>query len=499
MKKFIAIVIALVMVAGIVALTACNSKTENKQGESSLKIVTTIFPEYDWVREVLGDKADSAQLTMLLDNGVDLHSYQPTVDDIAKISNCDVFIYVGGESDGWVGDALKNANNPNMKVINLLEVLGDKVKQEEMVEGMQEEEHEHEHEEIKEADIKDRSLSEFKGDWKSIYPNLINGDLDKYCEHKAEEKGETKEKIKDDLTAKWKCEASKISIIGNLISFTYSNGKVVSAEYKYAGYTAVKNDDGSIKGVRYQFETDSKDAPKYVQFNDHGHEPAEKVEHFHIYFGNESFDALTKSKTNPFFAPEALNAEEILEQLMHHSHEEKDEHVWLSLKNAQVLVSEIAKVLSESDSANAQSYLDNAVNYNKKLSELDAQYKAAADGAGTKTVLFGDRFPFRYMTDDYGLTYFAAFAGCSAETEASFETVSFLSKKVDELGLKSVLTIESSDKKIAQTVIDNTKSKSAQILTLDSMQSTTSKDVEGGTTYLKIMQSNLEVLKQALA
>lgn len=81
---------------------------------------------------------------MLLDNGVDLHSYQPTADDIVKISDCDLFIYVGGESDGWVEDALKNATNKDMKVVNLLEVLGDKVKNEEVVEGMQEEEHEHE-------------------------------------------------------------------------------------------------------------------------------------------------------------------------------------------------------------------------------------------------------------------------------------------------------------------------------------------------------------------
>ncbi len=102
------------------------------------------------------------------------------------------------------------------------------------------------------------------------------------------------------------------------------------------------------------------------------------------------------------------------------------------------------------------------------------------------------------MVDDYGLSYYAAFAGCSAESEASFETISFLSKKVDELGLHCVLTIEGKNHKIAETVINNTKEKNQKILVMDSMQSTTSKDVANGTTYLSVMEKNLSVLKEAL-
>ena len=102
------------------------------------------------------------------------------------------------------------------------------------------------------------------------------------------------------------------------------------------------------------------------------------------------------------------------------------------------------------------------------------------------------------MVDDYGLNYYAAFSGCSAETEASFKTITFLAGKVDELGLKAVLTIENSDQTIAKTIIENTETKDQEILTLDSMQSTTSKDVENGVTYLSIMERNLEVLKEAL-
>ena len=100
--------------------------------------------------------------------------------------------------------------------------------------------------------------------------------------------------------------------------------------------------------------------------------------------------------------------------------------------------------------------------------------------------------------DDYGLSYYAAFAGCSAETEASFKTISFLAKKVDELNLPCVLTIEGKDHKIAETVVENTTAKDQKILTMDSMQSTTSQDAKNGTTYLSVMENNLSALKEAL-
>ena len=340
MKKITALLLALLMLVGVLA--GCGKQNnDNKTNEADkLSIVTTIFPEYDWVREILGDKADNAEVTMLLDNGVDLHSYQPTADDIVKISECDLFIYVGGESDDWVDDALKNAANKNMKVINLLEALGDSVKTEEVVEGMQEEEHDHDHE----------------------------------------------------------------------------------------------------------------DADEHDDAKEHDHE--EEAEY--------------------------------------------DEHVWLSLKNAQTLCSAFSAVLQQIDPDNKDTYAANASAYIKKLSALDADYQAAVDAAARKTVLFGDRFPFRYLAEDYGLRYYAAFAGCSAESEASFETISFLAGKVDELNLPCVLTIEGVQHKIAETIVRNTAAKNQKVLTMDSMQSTTSKDAANGTTYLSVMERNLSVLKEAL-
>lgn len=284
MKKFISILLITVMV--ILCISACGQKNSSTKEDNhtvqnrgaKIKVVTTIFPEYDWVKEIAGDEISNMDLTMLLDNGVDLHSYQPTASDIMKISDCDLFIYVGGESDAWVDDALKEAVNKNMKVINLLDVLGNTVKEEEVKEGMEAEEE--------------------------------------------EESGEEEEE------------------------------------------------------------------PEY------------------------------------------------------------DEHVWLSLKNAKILTKAIAEDLCEIDEEHKDIYMRNEKAYEEKL--------------------------------------------------ASFETVKFLSEKVDELGLKNVITIEKSDQKIAKTIVENTKDKNQNILTLDSMQSTLSDDVKNGTTYLSVMKKNLEVLKEAL-
>ena len=317
MKRYLALLVALLLLAGL--LCGCGNAPSSSDG---LKIVTTIFPIYDWVMQILGDKSSDAEVKMLLDSGVDLHSYQPTADDIIRISNCDLFIYVGGESDEWVEAALDSSSNKNMVVINLIDVLGDAVRAEETVEGLQ---------------------------------------------------------------------------------------------------TAAEDPD----------ET------------------------------------------------------------------EVDEHIWLSLRNAQVCCAEIARVLNDIDPDNAPVYSSNVNGFMDELKALDGEYTAAVEAAKGKTLLFADRFPFRYLTEDYGLTYYAAFSGCSAESEASFETLTFLASKLRECVLSDVIILEGSDSSIAESVI-TASGVGAGLLTMDSMQSVTAKDVENGVSYLCIMEKNLDALKAAL-
>lgn len=524
MKKKLTVLVAITLLAGLFAgfpyfaAPGMSARADVLEQIQPLQVVCTIFPGYDWVRQILGENAASAELTLLLDNGVDLHSYQPTAEDMIKISNCDLFVYVGGESDGWVEDALKDPRNGNRVVINLLETLGEDAKEEELVEGM-EEDHDH-GEEILESEIQDRPLADFAGRFQSVLPYFEDGTLDEYMEHEAEESGRSFEETKADFLSKRATEFQTLEIDGDRVTAATAAG-AQSAAYDYAGFHPLKNEEGEISSVWYAFE--SKDAaggmPRYLAFSDHsiasGHaedeeegeeheedHDHEETAHFHLRYGDESIQALVNAKNwAPTFYDAAADAGEIQEAVSGHGHAhegEMDEHVWLSLKNAKILCSAIAETLRAIDGENAEAYAQNAAAYLRQLDALDEEYKAVVGSAKYDTLLFGDRFPFRYLVDDYGLQYYAAFSGCSAETEASFETIAFLANKVDEMGLSSVVTIEGAQHRIAETIVENTKEKKQAILTLDSMQSVTSRDVEAGKTYLSIMESNLKVLKDAL-
>ena len=327
MKRSLSCLLAAALLAGCSAPASTTSSADAQPASADkLRVVTTIFPVYDWVRQVAGENADDLELTMLLDGSTDLHSFQPSAKDIADIADCDLFIYVGGASDAWAEEALEESANPDRRTLNLMELLGSRVYEEELVEGMEEED------------------------------------------------------------------------------------------------------------------------------------------------GHEGHD---------------------------HEESETDEHIWTSLRNAQELSSAIADTLAELDPDNADLYTGNAAAYGESLAALDEQYAAAVESAPVKTLLFGDRFPFRYLVEDYGLDYYAAFPGCSAETEASFATVAFLAGKTEELDLPAVLTMEGSDGKIAQTILQNAPGDRA-VLTMDAMQATSADDVAAGTTYLSVMEHNLTVLRQAL-
>ena len=335
LKKFIknTIVILLIIILIAVTFSGCSGGTRNQDGRIS--IISTIFPHYDWVRQIIGEEnINNFDLTLLLDNQIDLHNYNPSAADIAKIANCDVFIYVGGHSDDWVDSILKQAVNADMLVINLIDLLGDMI----------------------------------------IYD-------DEHDDH-------------DD-----------------------------------------DHDD-----------------------DDDDHDDDDDDDH----------------------------------------DDEIDEHIWLSLSRAKLICEAIAEMLSETDPDNAAAYKANADAYIAKLSALHAEYQAAVDASNVRMLVFADRFPFRYLVDDYGLDYHAAFSGCSSETEASIATIVSMAESVDRFNLSTVIVTESSDQSIARTVIDSTAAKNQNILVLNALQSVTADDVRNGAAYLDLMQNNLDVLKEAL-
>lgn len=287
-------------------------------------IVCTTYAQYNWLQEIIGENNSTFELTLLIKDGADLHSYQPTIKDLAKVSSADLFVYVGGESDQWVSDALKEAKNKNMLVVDMMDVLKERIKEEEHVEGMKEDHDENEDE----------------------------------------------------------------------------------SEY--------------------------------------------------------------------------------------------DEHVWLSLINAHEVVRYLSNEVQKLDDVHKKTYEENTIRYLNDIDDLNHQYEQVVENATTKTLLFADRFPFRYLLDDYDLNYYAAFPGCSADVEASFYTITFLANKIDQLDLKSIFVIDQTNLKIAQTVKDNTQKKNQKIMYLYSLQSVDDQKIKDCYSYLKAMKYNLKVLKKAL-
>jgi len=179
----------------------------------------------------------------------------------------------------------------------------------------------------------------------------------------------------------------------------------------------------------------------------------------------------------------------------HDDDEEYDEHVWTSPQNAIVIVRALTDILAEMDPDNAGFFRANAAAYIAELQELDAVFAAVAENAARRTVVFGDRFPFRYLTDSYDLDYFAAFVGCSAETQASPATIAFLIDTVKREDIPVVFHIEFSNRLIANVITEAT---GARLSELHSTHSVSYADFNAGVTYIDLMRRNAEILREAL-
>ena len=387
---------------------------------SRLQVVTTIFPQYDFARHIAGDRAD---VTMLLKPGEEVHSYEPTPQDIKKIQNCDLFIYVGGENDVWVENILDSVkgDQEGPQTVRLLALV--ETYSEEQLEGMMEEKgHDHDH------------------------------------EHEPEGTAEA-------------------------------------------------------DGEDHDHEHESESNPD--ENHDHEHEPEGTAEedHDHDHKADASDQNTKGTDTHSTHA---------------HSHEEEpDEHVWTSPENCVILIEKLTEEFCAADPVNAEYYRKNGDAYRKEFEELDARYRDMAASAPRKTILFGDRFPFRYLAEELGLTCYAAFPGCSSESEPSAATIAFLIDKAAEEKLPVIFQIEFSNGNIARAISEaaelkmkinaakqaeessggeNNSGLSAaeaggmkiQVLQLHSCHNITADEFKSGQTCLSLMTKNLEALRTAL-
>lgn len=335
-KKITRIIVTLVLllaVAGGLAYFA--KKHQSDSTTSEVKIVSTVFPGYDFARSVVGD---NASLTLLVHPGSETHSYEPSPQDIVAVQQCDLFIYVGGESESWVDKVIINLDTSKTKVIRMMDYVD--VVEEEIVDGMESDEH--------------------------------------------------------------------------------------------------------TDAIDYEHDHDDHD-------HNHHHDDEEAVEY--------------------------------------------DEHVWTSPKNAIKLVQAIRDQLVVLNADKADLYRSNAASYIASLEHLDQDIRTHVAQAKRKELIFGDRFPLRYFVEEYDLDYYAAFPGCSSQTEASAATIAFLTQKIKQDNIPYIFKIELSNNRIAETLAAET---GAEVLEFHALHNLSKEDFDAGKTYLEIMRQNLDNLDKAL-
>ena len=310
--------IFIIMLSVLLIFSSCK-KNEEIEDDGRLKITALNFPSFDAARAIVGEDAD---LFMLMPSGSEVHTFEPTAEDVIRIIDSDIFIYTGGESDEW-----------------------------------------------------------------------ING-------------------ILSSLTEK----THLFSLMDN------------------ADHLLGEDEVGIIA------ESD----------HDHDHESGHKT---------------------------------------------YDEHVWTSIENYISIIESLKDLIVSLDAENAASYEERASSYIEKLNALESEYSETVENAKRKTLIFADRFPFLYLAEEFGLSYFAAFPGCSDQTEASAKTVARLIDKVKEEGIPVVLHLELSNTMLSNVVADES---GAAVMELNSAQNISRHDFNSGLTYLEILENNLNVLKEAL-
>ncbi len=347
----------------------------SSEQSGKLKVAVTLFPYYDFVRQIAGDQVD---LQMVIPAGMDSHSFEPTPADIRTIQHADVLISNGGTMEHWLDETLAALDTTNMTIVTMMDYV-DTV-QEEIVEGMEDAEHDHDHAHVHAAEDHDHS----------------NETPEEHAAHAHE-----------------------------------------ADDYDHSNETPEEH-------AAHAYEADPHD---YVDHD--GHE--EEIEY--------------------------------------------DEHIWTSPVNAMKLVDVIGDTLAEADPAHADTYHQGAANYKKELEEIDAGFREVSANRKRNMIVMGDKFPFRYLADEYQLDYRAAFSGCSSDTEPSAKTIAYLIDKVKEEQIPAVYYLELSSHRVSEIIGEET---GAEPLLLHSCHNVTRAQFDAGITYAELMRQNIENLRKGI-
>ena len=351
----------------------------SSEENGKLKVAVTLFPYYDFVRQIAGDQVD---LQMVIPAGMDSHSFEPTPADIRTIQHADVLISNGGTMEHWLEDTLGALDTSNMTIVTMMDYV-DTV-EEEIVEGMEDAGHDHDH----------------------AHSHAAADDHDHSHETPEEHAAHAQE----------------------------------ADDHDHSGETPEEH-------AAHAQEADDHDHSDYVDHD--GHE-------------------------------EAI---------------EYDEHIWTSPVNAMKLVDVIGETLAEADPAHAEVFRQGAADYKKELEEIDAGFREVSRNRKRNMIVMGDKFPFRYLADEYQLDYRAAFSGCSSDTEPSAKTIAYLIDKVKEEQIPVVYYLELSSHRVSEIIGEET---GAEPLLLHSCHNVTRAQFDAGITYAGLMRQNIENLRKGI-
>jgi len=377
-------IILLILLISTLFLVACNNQSEeqNEDNAGTLRVVTSIFPQFDFVRQIAGDRVE---LTMLISPGAESHSFEPTPQDIITLNEADLFIYIGGHAEVWVDSILDSLESETLRSVALIDFV------DEILMG------EHQH-----------------------------------------------------------------------------HGHV---------YDCIDDDCPTDEAHYHEHDYDNND-----HHHDHYHEHDYDNDHHHDHYHGHDYD--NNDHHHDHYHGYDYDNDHHHDQELH-----EDDHVWTSPRNAIAIVMALADILAALDPDNAYYFHANAASYIAELEELDRAFAEVAEQGARRIVIFGDRFPFRYLMHAYELSFLSAFPGCSADTHASPATITYLIDMITVLDVPVVFYIEFSNRMVADVLVEAT---GVRLLEMHSVHNVSHADFEAGVTYLDLMRRNVEHLREAL-